>query len=349
MTEAKNIHPELTEFLKYHRDRLNQEFRIRWLQNKSLDGAAFLDSFTSLASGFLNRPASRTLAADQKHSALLGAYLLLLEVPGTTQAGHRSLLSRAMQSFPLIAGLDGRGFLARIYNYAHNLIRFHVDPERWWVLVEKISFLDSEYAREGAAGNRERFYRLVAALGYLAGMTHLRFSALEVLQQMDDREASALFPKVAPEDLRQWLIRLSEFPFAGLKQPEPILLGGYQGMQEMVSGARGFNRPPSLLGFSREQGALLVSDQTQNYLVFVDRFGSQVLALAGNGAANEIKLAASERSEKNSLGAGQQADCIKKLKNARLPVPGKVRDATLWNGVAYLSCEDSHYLWAVPQ
>ncbi len=335
---TKALAPELEEFLRSNRDELNQLYRLEWLQNRNLDGAAFLQSFESLATSYLN--ANHTAGSADRKPGLMGLYrMLLLAQPSRSwNSRMEKLLESALNLYPAVASDQGQLFLSRIYNAAHSLSQHGLDPQRWWLLMKKLAGANVDYTGE----NANRFYRLAAALSYLAGMIHLRSSALIELQNMNEEEAKAIFPRVQPKELRTWISHLKRDPWAGLSSPEPFITGGYQGFSSFnTPGGGTFFRPPEFLRVEEESQAILLTDSHRNYLLFADRFGSQIIPRP----ITDEEQKESERPD--AVPEDLLKVALKSIKKYALPEPSGI-SAILHRKTVICLSEDSHFVWVVP-
>ncbi len=338
MTESSHLLPELEEFLRSHRDELNQLYRMQWLQTRNLQSPEFLQTFQDLANAYLKSSGGSESGASA--GALLGIYRLLLQtLPSRSWSREmRDVLESALLDFPALVQDQGLTFLSRIYNAVYSLQQHSLAPQRWWTLMRKLAFLDSEYTGARAS----RFYRIAASLSYLAGMVHLRKSALVELQSINDDEARALFPKVEKKALNQWLIQMEQNPWAGQSEPAPILAGGYQGFSSrMAAGGRGFFRPPELLGVDKEYDAIRLKDSRGNYLIFADRFGVQI-AVAGDSIRESSEMGKVESPDGKAIQEARKA-----IRKASLPEPPELQGIHFKNTLFCVS-PDSHFVWVVP-
>ena len=342
MVEEKQTEStSLESFLRNHRDELNQEFRMAWLQNRKLNGQQFLQDFQSLANSFLSKS---SISGVDIESGLRTIYQVLLRVhPGRSwNEKNASLLMAAVSTFPAMTGRHGTDFLSRIFNASFSMVERSLEPEKWWQLLSKLSFRDSHYAGEAPG----RFFRIAASISYLAGMTHLRDSAISQLQNLDAEECQALFPRAEPQKLKLWLGRLLDDPWAD-QNISPLLIGGYQGFTDnpMIQAGQGFARPPVMVGVSATYNVPLVSDSNRFYLIFADRFGAQIVPV-GDSVANSIAPDGRPEKLRASREVLDSAHTI--LKKSKLPMPARFQSHIIWKKTLFAVSEDSHFIWVVP-
>ncbi|MCB1169357.1 MAG: hypothetical protein KDK25_03435 [Leptospiraceae bacterium] len=356
---------ELEAFLRAHREPLNQRFRIRWLEKRSISGKDFLNEYKQVAEAFLEALASlpspvasapgqekqqegpaNQISAAQRESSLLELYDLLLDLQGhrlwNEEASLREIPELVFQSFPRLSAGHCGALLSRAINIGFNIQRFGIEPRRWWTLLKRFGPMDSEYSSD--TGARNRFFRLMGAMGWLAGLSQFRLSAIAVLESMSEEEGRALFPSVKTSDsLKRWLGEMKQNPWAGLSEPSPLVLGGFRGFGYQ------FYNPPRIVG-PDSSGGILLRDSRQTYLAFADRFGAQIVA-----SPTEETIAPDQQNHSREESGGD-ADmdtaaikkCIAAIKTAGLPLPEKFRSSRLYMNTGFLVSEDSHYLWVVP-
>lgn len=362
------------DFLKRNRSRLNQMFQLRWLENRTLDGDAFLQQFQHFAGLYLQAPESSEAGGKllspskgQGHSesrsqgqsrskskgnggsaarhdsenldrVLLSIYGTLLRLQGnriwSDNEQAKAVLASALQDFSQVMTARPEDFLPRVLNACFYLQRHSVDPHRWWTLCSRLGAIEEHYVPD-----RERFFRILSSLSWPAGMSHFRLSALEVLHDLNQEEVSLLFPRINNiESFRKWILDMKSNPWAGLQSTEPIVLGGFAGF------GKSFRLPPRLLGFDA-RGALHVTDGVDRYLVFVDRFGSQVIQ--NRQAIRDLN--SSEEPDTSRLEMSVSAGLKDDLKRAGVAVPAQFSQTLHFAHTRFLVSEDSHYLWAVPE
>lgn len=324
----------LRDFLQERRENLNQRFRLRWLSNRSMEAEAFLASYRRLAESYLESAQS----SGASHSiALDGIYELLLQVHATRNWSEddsgedcASFLEECMAAFPALTSTLGFGFLGRMLNAFHSLRAEGIQPWRWLELLKRLRFLDREVSADGP--QLARFYRIIAGLSWLAGMAHLRSSALAVFSELSEPEVAALFPRVNDTtSFSRWLESMQKNPWAGQEKKMPLLLGGFRGF------GFPFARPPQIvMAGSEPGGGLLVFDSNRHFLVFADRFGSS------------IQPAKPGAEQSDPLSVVQQSDALSAIKESMTTVPREVSGAVLWNGALVATSAESHYIWMLP-
>ncbi|MCB1137539.1 MAG: hypothetical protein KDK23_02245 [Leptospiraceae bacterium] len=351
----------LGAFLKAHRERLNQRFRIRWLEKRSISGDDFLREYKHLAEAFIGALTSlqndaatgrsiqtpevgpENQISDSKiETTLFELYDLVLDLQGhrlwNEDASLRDIPGLIFASFPRLSANHCDEFLSRAINVGFNLKKSSIEVQRWWTLLKRFAPMDSQYSREKAS--RERFFRLMGALGWLAGLSQFRLSALSVLDSMSEEEGRALFPSVkSPESLRRWLVEMQDNPWAGLADPSPIVLGGFRAFGYQ------FRNPPRILG-ADNSGGLLLRDSHQTYLVFADRFGAQIVGLGSDGQAGSTEENPGPLAE---LDGAALKECISAIKKADLPLPEKFHGSHSHLKTRFLVSEDSYFIWVIPR
>jgi hypothetical protein len=272
------------EFLRAHRDELNQRFALARRRWPALDGDAFL-GFLRDSAGPLCAATAAVLPASAERVAR-AAYEVGLELVGQRLMGPGARDVWIARGWRLLGahaaalvGEEPESLLVAISNALHHLATTPgARPGDFLAELERLAPRCADPAQLLAVGK---------VAGWRAGLAHFRSSALAVADTLPEPLALAAVGSSGPSPWREVEARLARDPWFDPQSDDPAAVQ----VMARVGGFRGFGGafpvPPTV---TSEDDCFIVQSGTERWLLTADRHGATLHRAPGDGGKRTSRL-----------------------------------------------------------
>lgn len=265
MAEVQSV--ALAAALRRNRDRFNALLAAACGPRSRLDVRAFKESLTAGLGPVLDAVAAK--APDRADAVAQALYALTLDLmargvlgPASRRPGIEAGFWKIMAAGPTLLAEDPRRFAGSVVNALHHLTEDPRDHAAAWA--------DGMARMAPCCPDVGRFLAVGTVVAWRAGLAHLRRHSLAVLAGLDEAFACASLG-IPPRPVGPVLERLKSDPWFDPASDKARSLavaaaaGGFAGF------GGPFRKPPLVRACG---GRFLVSDDSETWELFADRFGA---------------------------------------------------------------------------